>query len=406
MPSGETSDMSQTTARSSGRTAAWLGLLPLLLLAAALLVRAESLQESILRNVTNVPILKHVMDAVAGEPAPLPSSLPRLSLPAGLNGTQARALGRMAAEQGRPEEAERWLVAGLTDESTAGLTRFALCRLYLSEGKLDEAKATCANTVVSAPFWIGRGIEASDAGKTEEAIVYFDMARTTDPNQLEAWQRLGQALYQQRRLAEAVPVLEHLMAVQATSSPDLYHQLAEAYLATGRTVDAIGLLEHGLRQYPAERALYLAMAEAQSEAGDLVAADAWYARMLERWPQDAFAWAARGEVAVRRDDMEDAVAYFEQATKHNPEAVGYWTGLAGAAEATGRYKRAAEAYARALALEPNDAVVWMQAGRVLMATDRIDEARAAFRQALALQPENQEAQQLLAALDAPATTSP
>jgi tetratricopeptide (TPR) repeat protein len=278
--------------------------------------------------------------------------------------------------------------------------------LYLSEGNLAEAKATCANTLVSAPFWISRGIEASDAGRTEDAIFYFDMARTTDPNQLEAWQRLGQALYQQRRLAEAVPVLEHLLAVQAASSPDQYHQLAEAYIATGRTVDAIGLLEYGLRQYPAERELYLAMAEAQSAAGDLVAADAWYARMLERWPQDAFAWAARGEVAVRREDMEDAVAYFEQATELNPEAVGYWKGLAGAAEATGHHKRAAEAYTRALELQPNDAVVWMQAGRALLATDRSDEARAAFRQALALQPENQEAQQLLASLDAPATTSP
>jgi tetratricopeptide (TPR) repeat protein len=341
------------------------------------------------------------MAAVAGESVPAPVTIARLR---DLDGTQARALARIAAEQGRPDEAERWLAAGLGDATTETLTRFELCRLYLAQDRLADARATCDNTAASAPFWIGRGIEASDAGDSAAAIVYFDMARTTDPNLLEAWQRLGRALYQEGRLAEAVPVLERLLSVQAVSSPELYHQLAEAYNATGRGVDAIALLEHALRQYPTERELYLAIAETQDATGNLAAADAWYARMLERWPQDAFAWAARAEVAVRREDMEDAVSYFEQAVRFDPQGVGYWAGLAGAAGATDRHGQAAQAYARALELQPDDPALWAQAGRALVAADRIDEARAAFRQALALQPDNQEVRQSLAALDAPATS--
>jgi tetratricopeptide (TPR) repeat protein len=394
---GETGETTGTP--TQGSSLALLRLLPLVVLVVALAARATSVQEALLRNATNTRLLGHTMAAVAGQDVPAPAELPRLRLATGLDGTQSRALARIAAEQGRPDEAALWLAAGLSDPTTEPLTRFELCRLHLSQGRPGAARETCAGSVISAPFWLARGIEASDAGRGGEAVDYFDLARATDPNLLEAWARLGDALYAQGRLVEAVPVLERLVAVQAASSAERYHQLAEAYTAAGRAADAVALMEHALRQYPTERELYLGMAAAQRAGGDLAAADAWYGRMLERWPQDAFGWAARAELAVARKDFEDAVAHYRQAVRFQPESTAYWKDLAGAAASGGDQALAAEAYITALRLDPGDAEVWTKAGRALAASERVDEARAAFRQALAIQPDNQEAQELLVGLD-------
>lgn len=395
MTSSETTEPAEPLRAGNRVLTAVILALPLVLLLAVLISRSGALQVSWLRNITGLPILKDTMGAVDGEQVPMPATLARLRTTKGPDGTQARALARIALEQGRPSEAERWLVAGMADADTADLTRFELCRLYQEQGRLDAAKVTCADTIVSAPFWLGQGLRAAESGLSSLAIDYFDLARTTDPNLLTAWVQLGHALYAEKRYAEAVPVFEHVVDVEASPEAAVFDQLSQSLLNSADIERAQEIMKRGIELHPTARSLFRAMAESYRRQGDATQADEWYLNLLKRWPEDAFAWAGRGELALQRGSADVAIDYYQEAVRLNADDAGYWLGLAEAAETAGETDIAANAYDQALALHPDDVSTLLRAGRFLSATDKVEEARAAFERVLTLQPGNVDARQWL-----------
>lgn len=310
--------------------------------------------------------------------------------PAGLTADtafQARALAAVARRQGRADEALRHLTADLAADP-AQLTRFEACRQYVAQGQTAEAKALCRNAAATTPYWLAQGIAADESGRADEAIVYFDLARTADPNRLEAWERLGRAYFHAQQYAEAAAVYEHLIQVQSRSLADTFDQLAAAYTALGRPDDARAVLEAGLAQYPFQRELQLALADNARTAGELDEADAWYARLLAQQPEDAYAWARRGELALQGGRAEAATVYLEQAAALEPTAVGYWLSLGAAAAAAGELERATTAYERSIALRPNDVGTLLAAARFFGEAGQQSRARAVYERILSLEPDN------------------
>ena len=365
--------------------------LPWVVLLALALSRGGALRDAARRNLANRPFLVAAMSA-SGEAMPLPDN----SL--AVNGFQARALAAVAREQGRPAEALSWLTAGLAAADPNDLTRFEACRLYLDQGQIAEARTACGHTPATTAYWITQGIAADEGGRVSEAIAYFDMARTADPNLLAAWERLGHVYLQAERPAEAVAIYEHLLRAQARPLADSYTQLGAAYTALDRLDDARAVLEQGLEHYPFQRELLLAVADNARATGDLAAADGWYDQLLAQRPEDAYAWARRGELALERGQTRQAVDYLERATSIEPAAVGYWLGLAGAADAANDIGRATLAYDQALVLRPSDVGVQLAAVRFFARSGQPAKARAAYHRILALAPDGSEAAEALAAL--------
>ncbi len=365
-----------------------LTLLPVIILVATLLARGGELNAVARRNWANRPFLIDAMRVAAG----------RAVAVGGLtadNPLQARALGAMAYQQGDIELAEHWLRSDVAGDE---LSRFAACRLLVEQGRVDEAKAVCGGAAATAPYWLNQGLAADEAGRDDDAILYFDLARAADPTLLAAWERLGRAYYHARRLGETVAVYEGLLAIQPQPLADTYYQLGMAYLTLGRLDEADAVLRTGLDRYPFQRELYLALADTAQAAGDPPAADGWYARLLQQRPDDAYAWGRRGELAMQRGRAQEAVAHLERATALAPAAVEYWLSLATAAADADDAARAVVAYERAMALRPDDAGVHLAAARFFAHTGQTIQARAAYERVLALEPDNSAAQEALAAL--------
>lgn len=379
-----------------------LYLIGVALLVLALLARSTPLRQALRHNVANVPALNAVMNAVAGQPFTQPDGLVPEGEPGGL---QARAMARIALTQGRPDEAERWLVAGLADGDTADLTLFELCRLYQTQGRLDEAKLACAGSIDSAPYWLTQGVRAGEAGQTALAAEYYDLARTVDPGRLVAWAQLGLALSSLGRQAEAVPVFEHVIRHQANPQASVFHELGLALIATGDLARAETILRQGISRHPNDRAMYLALAEAYRAAADYVQVDQWYVNLLKRWPQDTYTWAKRAELAMQRGKTADAVSFYQEAVRLDEAEASHWLGLADAAAAAGNRALARSAYERVMVLRPNDVNVLLTIGRFLSKGDELGAAKVIYEHVLLLQPDNQEAQQWLQNLPA-RTASP
>lgn len=393
--------------RATGRK--WRSLpitLALCLLVTLLVVRLEQLDFMTLRNTTTLPMVKLIARLGRGEAAvtdsPAEEAFFYLPVARGIAGTQARALSLMAAAEGEPAEAERWLQTGVTDEATADLTYFELCRHYWREGQDELAAEACAAVPDSAGYWFNRGLEAmaSDqaiATNQAQAIRAFDLTVRIDPRAGQAWLHLADLLLEQRRYEEAIVAYDQVLTY-GSPTVSVYSHLGQAYLALDQIDLARDMLNQGLALYPNERELYREIANTYRAEGDLAAADDWYVRLLQRWSFDAFAWAARGEIALQNGEPRAAINYYREAVTYNPNGIGYWLGLAMSAAVVGNMETAAEAYEKTLSLQPQDVAIWMRAGEFFVAEEQPEQARLAFEGALALQPGNEEAAAQLAAL--------
>ena len=368
------------TARRRDLGARLRPLAPWLLGLALVLAFGGALVAAARRNLANRAFLIAAMSDAAAEATPL------ADLTAG-SAFQARALAAIARRQGRADEALRQLTADLSADP-AQLTRFEACRQFVAQGQTAEAKAFCGLAAATTPYWLAQGIAADESGRAADAIVYFDLARTADPNLLAAWERLGRAYFHAQRYAEVTAVYEHLLQVQPRPQADTFDQLAVAYTALGRPAEARAVLESGLAQHPFQRELQLALADNARAAGDLDEADAWYARLLAQQPDDAYAWARRGELALQGGRAEAAMVYLEQATALEPTAVGYWLSLAAAAAAAGELERATTAYEQSIALRPDDVSALLSAARFFGEAGQVGRARALYERILSLEPDN------------------
>lgn len=397
-------DRTKDRSRATGRK--WRSLplsLALCLLVILLVVRLEQLDFMALRNTTTLPMLKLIARSGRAESAaidnPAGEAFFYLPVAQGIAGTQARALSLLAAAEGDSAEAERWLQAGISDEATADLTHFELCRHHWAQGEDEQAAEACAAVPDSAAYWFNRGLEAMTAADQQQAIRAFELTVRIDPHAQagQAWLHLADLRLEQGRYEEAIIAYDQVLTFGA-ASVSVYSRLGQAYLALEQFDLARDMLNQGLALYPNERELYREIANTYRVEGDLTAADGWYVRLLQRWSFDAFAWAARGEIALQNGEPRTALNYYREAVTYNPNGIGYWLGLATSAAAAGNKETAADAYEQTLALKPQDVTIWLRAGEFFIAEGQPEQARLAFEGALALQPENKEAATQLAAL--------
>lgn len=379
--------------RSSHR---WIAMAVVVGLLVALL-RFAALGGTLADAIINTALLRSAMSAVTGAPITTrePSDLVIKGDPTGM---QARSLSAIALAMAQPATAERWLIHGLAEPSSAYLAQFELCLLYWDSGQRAKARETCRGTRVSAQYWLNQGYHFEDRGEREEALAYYDIATAIDPGSVRGWHAMGRTLLALERHEEAIAAYERMMVLNPTPPADVYEALGWSYLETNNLELAREVLNRGLIVFPAHRTYYLAMADTFRAENDLRAADSWYARMLQRWPNDVQAWSGRGDVAAASGRLQDAVRYYQVAVENQPQGFGYWLNLASSAWDGGDLTLAGEAYQQALMLQPDNPSVLLQVGRFYVETKRTAEARVVFEHVLQLQPDNREAAAQLAAI--------
>ncbi|MEW5862778.1 MAG: tetratricopeptide repeat protein [Pseudomonadota bacterium] len=265
------------------------------------------------------------------------------------------ALLSLAAVPARPE--------------SAGAPPQELTPQLLYEFLLAEIAAQRGDAQVAAQTYVELARRTRDPRIARRALEIANFARMpalaleaarlwheTDPASPQAMQFLAQLLVQQKRVAEAGPVLQKLLAAQPAQAPNLFMQLPRVLAASRDPQANLRLLE----------------------------------RLAAQFPQLAQARLAVAQVAAAAEDEERALAELRAAQELRPD----WE-LPALAEAQLLERRsparAAARLAEYLAKNPGSREVRMQYARVLAADKRIAEARAEFERILESQPNDADA---------------
>ena len=190
--------------------------------------------------------------------------------------------------------------------------------------------------LVIAHLDVQRGIQKSQTGRLEEAIVFYRAGVERIPTYVAANEHLAEALHMLGKNEEATRIYETV--VKLTDDPEFFHALAELYAASGKSKESQEL-------------------EAKARAG--------YAALLTKYPE-AMYWHA-SEFYMATGDVKQARELLRKNVTLRPNSTSY-VALARAELANGRTNDAKTSIDKALAMPVVSASLFWTASRVYRLT--------------------------------------
>jgi len=199
------------------------------------------------------------------------------------------------------------------------------------------------------------------------------------------WKLLGAAVGLQGR--DAVAILSRA-AELSPEDAEAHNNLGVALYETGRVEDAIRAYRAALKIRPKYASPYGNLGNALARAGRIAEAVPCYRRALELNPRFAEAHTGLGSVLFRLDRIAEAQRCHEMAIQIMPElAIGH-ANLGDTLREQGQLSAALGCYQRAIDLGQASASLHVRAGFVLHELGRTDEAIRSYMAALEIEPEN------------------
>ncbi len=147
------------------------------------------------------------------------------------------ALGRIKLDEGRSEDAERYLRRYLALKPDDASAHYGLGRLLHMELRDEDARAELERSIALRPAqteaYYVLGDIALAQHKDEEAVREFAVALGRDPNHAGALAGLGTLAYRRKDYPKAVELLRHSLSV-APEHPETHRTLAQALAKLGR----------------------------------------------------------------------------------------------------------------------------------------------------------------------------
>lgn len=210
-----------------------------------------------------------------------------------------------------------------------------------------------------------------DAGKTQEAIGYYEQALRVKPDHAEASYNLGNAYWQQGKR----------------------HKAMECYAKA-------------LQSSPKNAAAHYNLANALADAGQLQEAVVHYETALQIDPRAPPAHNNLANVLVQMGKLDEAISHYEKALQLKKDFADPHNNLAAVLLSQGRVNEAMAHRAEALRIRPDNAAGQYDVGVIFATQGKINDAIAHFKEAIRLKPDYGKACNNLAWLLATNANSP
>jgi len=196
-----------------------------------------------------------------------------------------------------------------------------------------------------------------DLADYDKSILYYQKAISIDSDNRKAHFNLAMAYIADGRAVEAQAVLEELL-VQDPKNQNLLEALAFSYHAQGQTLRAIEIYRQILEATPANNKvrynLGMLLWKVEQKEGALEV----FSAIVRDDPEDLEALYNRGELLLELGSIEKAVEVFEAYLQSRPDGADAYMHLADAYRIQERYDRALDAYAQALIYDEKRAEAW------------------------------------------------
>jgi tetratricopeptide (TPR) repeat protein len=275
----------------------------------------------------------------------------------------------------------------------------AAAQSLIASGRFAEATQQLDALAAQKPKPVGierlRGMAFYSQSQMQEAASSFAHAMADDPNDTEAIQMRGVALYRMGKPAEAIPLLEKAHGSIPTANVDGDYVLGLCYMDTRRYDDARHAFAAQYQFAPESAEAYLLAARLLLRREYLPAAIASAQKAAALAPSLPLVHELLGEVALAQADLPGSIAEFEKERKLNPLFGGVYDRLGDAYTRSGQYDRAQQALNRAVLLEPNSTGPYILLGKVLLKQRDPMLATMYLQRAVAMDPSNYIAHSLL-----------
>ena len=184
-------------------------------------------------------------------------------------------------------------------------------------------------------------------GQNEKAIDSYKQAIRLAPDQIFAWNNLGNLCLQIDRNNEAMIAFQKTLESNP-SDPIAWNGMGNVYTRSGYVDDAI----------------------------------AAFKKSIELAPSLSHPWNGLGEVYANNGRLNEAIDAYQEAIALDGRSIKPWLGLAKLYEHQERYRDASKAYQQALMIDPKNAVVWNDLGCIYVMAKSYQDAIDALTKAI------------------------
>lgn len=277
--------------------------------------------------------------------------------------------------------------------TTASPSRKEQALELLRANRLDEAKALCeqaARTDNNPGAWYLLGVICGMLGQPNETEACCRKAIEFKPDYADAYCKLGMALCDQGRTADAIPFLHEALKLHPDQAEARFH-LGMAQMANKQTEDAITSFREVVRLQPSYPRAYFCLGAALAASGRVDEAAGCFREAARLQPGDVATHAALGNALIEQSDFDGAILAYQQALAVDPRNAEVLNNLGNALSELGRAEEAMAAYQRAIDSAPDYLPASYNLGRLYLEADRAIEAADCFERVLSRNPEHAEA---------------
>jgi Flp pilus assembly protein TadD/mono/diheme cytochrome c family protein len=191
---------------------------------------------------------------------------------------------------------------------------------------------------------------SEDLARLQE--VHYRHALEKNPRNVWSYYSLGNALWEQGRLAEATRQYRAALEVEPAHAATR-NNLGAVLVEQGNISEAIGQFRATLRIEPDFADAHYNLGNALRSQGQLDEAISHYREALRLEPRFAEAHNNLGEVLASQDEVEEAILHFREAVRLAPDSAQAHNNLGAALGLQGKFEEAIREFRRALEIEPD-----------------------------------------------------
>ncbi len=169
-----------------------------------------------------------------------------------------------------------------------------------------------------AQLWQNLGWCQECQGQFDQAEASYHKSIDCDPTLLESYARLGNLLLRRDRSAEALAVLDHMVAANPKSVAALMAR-ADYLAATGRTLNSLLDIDQAYTLAPTEFAIIMAKAGMEEKKGDLVQARAALVQGLKHHPDNVALYQTLVRIELKDGQPAQALYWLNEQVKRQPQ---------------------------------------------------------------------------------------
>lgn len=258
--------------------------------------------------------------------------------------------------------------------------------MQLARGQQAEAEAALKNAVALSPDWPGGHLALANyywqKGDTAAAEQSLKAALAVDPDDPFANRSMAAFAIAAGRFEDAEPYLKRM----AASSPAGVLALADYYMATRRTAEAIAELREVRNHREVAVAADERLVRALAASGARDEAHALADQLIEQNPRNSAAQLAKGELLADDGRREEALSHVRASVEANPDSARAHFILGRLHASRGDIPAAQTAFTQVLKLNPRATAAQVELANLYLREDRAEASVTSARQALTAAP--------------------